>query len=88
MAPRIEKLEEANSVRPPFLELQPGDLCRGSTGSPTKEPSAPRRDGKVLMLFNSLFYVNILNDVGCCITIRAASIFRMELCLGLFLLLG
>ena len=47
MAPRLEKLEEANSARPPFLELQPGDVCRGSTGSPAKEPSAQRRDGKV-----------------------------------------
>ena len=66
MAPRIEKLEEANSVRPPFLELQPGDLCRGSTGSPTKEPSAPRRDGKVLMLLNFLFTLTLHIDVGCC----------------------
>ncbi|XP_067932034.1 serine/threonine-protein kinase PLK1-like [Watersipora subatra] len=44
MAPRLERLEEANSARPPFVELQPGNLCRGGTVSPSKETKAPKRE--------------------------------------------
>lgn len=52
MAPRLEKLEDASSSRPPFLELQPGDICRGSTGSPTKDNKGPnKREGMSVPLF-------------------------------------
>ena len=46
MAPRLEKLEDASSARPPFLELQPGDICRGSTGSPTKDAAGKAASSK------------------------------------------
>jgi len=49
MAPRLERLEEAVNNRPPFLELQPGNLCRGHTDSPVKDAAlTARKDGQCI----------------------------------------
>lgn len=68
MAPRLDKLEDASSTRPPFLELQPGDLCRGSSGSPAKDDRAAfaKREGTCSVSFFSYndiiiyMYTNLL----------------------------